>query len=381
MPTYTRLENPNRLAALALTAGVLLTACQSATPTSTPEPTARVASASPLDVLTTSTLANIDADGDWSAVVQIDISGGQLPYSIDSNWPGAADSTYNVTGSNCELADFAATVQSADGLEYSVNLRVGPSPEMCASRLAQASATPAATPTPAVSLTPESPPTTIAVGVFARVIEQVNFREQPTISGQLIRILAADAVLEVVGGPTVADSLTWWQLKDTDGRTGWSAAQYLAPTTRPGARPTTQPTIAPTQATSPATTPASPEAQDLLNRINALRAQNNLPPYSLNDRLSQAALRQSQDMARTGNISHTGSDGSSAAQRIRDTGYPAVATGENIYGGASLDDAYQFWSTDPDHRPSLLSSQYKEIGVGIVKGSFLTYFTLTFGAR
>jgi uncharacterized protein YkwD len=162
-----------------------------------------------------------------------------------------------------------------------------------------------------------------------------------------------------------------------------SAAAAPTPTPQPdsgAATGTPAPTLA---ASAPAATTsgASSEAADLLNRINAVRAQNSLPPYTLNDQLVAAAQRHSQDMANTGNISHAGSDGSTARDRILATGYAAVATAEGIYAGASLDDAWNFWSTDPDHRPSLLSAQYKEIGLGVVKGASLTYFTVTFGAR
>jgi uncharacterized protein YkwD len=150
------------------------------------------------------------------------------------------------------------------------------------------------------------------------------------------------------------------------------------------------PTVVPTDAPAPATAPPADttagvpagDALEMLNRINALRAQNGLPPYAYNAQLAAAALRHAQDMANTGNISHTGSDDSSARDRILAAGYPATATSEGIYGGASLDDAYNFFSTDPDHRPSLLSTQFTEIGVAAVKGDgFLTYYTIDFGAR
>ncbi len=90
-------------------------------------------------------------------------------------------------------------------------------------------ATPTATPTP----TPLPVPTEIAVGVFVRVVDGVNFRIEPTTQGQLIRTLADGVVLEVIGGPTDAEALTWWQLRDVDGSIGWAASQYLAPTAPP----------------------------------------------------------------------------------------------------------------------------------------------------
>ncbi|HLF26368.1 MAG TPA: SH3 domain-containing protein [Anaerolineae bacterium] len=92
---------------------------------------------------------------------------------------------------------------------------------------------PTDTPTPTPTPTPVPPPTTIAVGGFVRVVEGVNFRTEASTQGQLIRSLADGVVLEVVGGPTEADGLTWWQLRDVDGSIGWAAAQYLVPAPPP----------------------------------------------------------------------------------------------------------------------------------------------------
>ena len=85
------------------------------------------------------------------------------------------------------------------------------------------------TPTP----TPVPPPTEITQGGFVKVVGGVNFRSEAGTQGQLIRVLADGLVLEVVGGPTEANKLTWWQLKDVDGSIGWAASQYLAPVAPP----------------------------------------------------------------------------------------------------------------------------------------------------
>jgi hypothetical protein len=126
-------------------------------------------------------------------------------------------------------------------------------------------------------------------------------------------------------------------------------------------------------------------AFDLLRRINALRRENGLVPLELNDQLSAAAQRHSQDMADTGNVDHTGSDGSTPEQRIRAAGYgPTIhAWGENIYGGgiATVDDAWTFWTTSTVHRANLLSERYREIGIGVATSANGAYFTLNFGAR
>jgi uncharacterized protein YkwD len=126
----------------------------------------------------------------------------------------------------------------------------------------------------------------------------------------------------------------------------------------------------------------------ILGRINALRQQNGLLPLDLSGALATAAQRHSDDMARTGNIDHTGSDGSSVESRIRDAGYGHWRTfgiwGENIYGGqmANVDVAWDFWINSQVHRANLLKPRYREIGIGVGHGANGgTYYTLDFGAQ
>ncbi len=125
----------------------------------------------------------------------------------------------------------------------------------------------------------------------------------------------------------------------------------------------------------------------ILARINALRQQNGLLPLDLSSVLTTAAQRHSDDMARTGNIDHTGSDGSSIESRIRDAGYGHWRDfgiwGENIYGGqmANVDAAWDFWINSQVHRANILKPRYREIGIGVGRSDNGTYYTLNFGSQ
>jgi hypothetical protein len=125
---------------------------------------------------------------------------------------------------------------------------------------------------------------------------------------------------------------------------------------------------------------------ELLGRIDALRRQNGLAPLAFNDQLAASAQRHSRDMADTGRVDHTGSDGSSIEQRIAASGYGGEngysAWGENIYGGglAGIDAAWTFWTNSSVHRNNLLSERYREIGIGVATSENGTYYTLNFGA-
>ncbi len=136
--------------------------------------------------------------------------------------------------------------------------------------------------------------------------------------------------------------------------------------------------------------PAAAQDSDvyqLLARINALRQQSGLLPLDLSSILTAAAQRHSDDMAHTGNIDHTGSDGSTIESRIRDAGYghwrDFGVWGENIYGGqmADVDAAWNFWINSQVHRANLLNPRYREIGIGVGRSNNGVYYTLNFGAQ
>jgi hypothetical protein len=129
------------------------------------------------------------------------------------------------------------------------------------------------------------------------------------------------------------------------------------------------------------------DVYQILVRINALRQQNGLLPLDLSSTLTASAQRHSDDMARTGNVDHTGSDGSTIDSRIRDAGYGHWRTfglwGENIYGGqmADVDAAWNFWINSQVHRANILKPRYREIGIGVGRSDKGTYYTLNFGAQ
>jgi hypothetical protein len=128
-------------------------------------------------------------------------------------------------------------------------------------------------------------------------------------------------------------------------------------------------------------------AAELLARINTLRVQSGLLPLSTSSQLTAAAQRLSSDMAVTGSVDHTTSDGSTMDARIRASGFGAWRSfgiwAENIYGGqtATLDDAWNFWTTSQAHRANLLSTKYREIGLAVATSDKGTFFAIEFGSQ
>jgi uncharacterized protein YkwD len=123
---------------------------------------------------------------------------------------------------------------------------------------------------------------------------------------------------------------------------------------------------------------------EVITALNAYRARNSLPPFTVNARLAQAAQRHANDIACNKLYSHTGSDNSTIQSRIADTGYTAKSSSENINGnyppldGQGVVDWWVNDRGDPRHGQNLLSTTYKEIGVGYAFFDNYGFYALVF---
>jgi hypothetical protein len=122
---------------------------------------------------------------------------------------------------------------------------------------------------------------------------------------------------------------------------------------------------------------------EVLRLVNVERAKVGLNPLCLSTQLTQAAQVHSNDMATNNFMSHTGSDGSSAAVRVDRTGYKFSWRGENVAAGqASPAGVMDSWMNSPDHRANILRPEFTELGVGYALNSnaqFKHYWTQVFG--
>jgi hypothetical protein len=132
-------------------------------------------------------------------------------------------------------------------------------------------------------------------------------------------------------------------------------------------------------------TGVDPTIQRVIDLTNGERAAQGLPAVSFNAQLAAAALLHSQDMASNNFVSHVGSNGSTAGQRIDDAGYPWLSYGENVAAGFSSADAvFKAWMESPSHRENILGASFREIGIAMVQRSGTThtwYWTMELGSR
>lgn len=95
------------------------------------------------------------------------------------------------------------------------------------------------------------------------------------------------------------------------------------------------------------------------------------PPVSWSGSLATAARLHSRDMVAGNFFSHTGSDGSSAGQRILRQGYSWRACGENIAVGVpAVPSVVQGWLESEEHCRNLMDPAFTEIGAGVAVGPY-----------
>ncbi|KOX23459.1 hypothetical protein ADK67_20480 [Saccharothrix sp. NRRL B-16348] len=127
---------------------------------------------------------------------------------------------------------------------------------------------------------------------------------------------------------------------------------------------------------------AAPTYEDrVLTLTNGERAAAGCPDLVPNDKLAAAARRHTDDMARTGNFSHTGSDGSTAGQRVTDAGYPFRLMAENIAAGqGTAEEVVRAWMNSEGHRANIVNCELRDLGVAhAVDGNNKAYWTQDFG--
>lgn len=103
--------------------------------------------------------------------------------------------------------------------------------------------------------------------------------------------------------------------------------------------------------------------------VNAARRDQGLRPLRSDARLMQAAQRHACDIARHGQMTHQGADGSNSAQRAAQAGFSTCLTAENIaFGFRRSDQVVAGWLGSAGHRRNILLDRATHFGLGIAEG-------------
>jgi uncharacterized protein YkwD len=113
----------------------------------------------------------------------------------------------------------------------------------------------------------------------------------------------------------------------------------------------------------------SGQEQSLLNAINRARARHGRQPLRIASPLQRAARSHSNAMMRTGNFTH-----GDWYRRLRRNGARGRTLGETIAWGVGTDGTaaaiVRMWLASPSHRATMLSRDFRYVGVGVATGTF-----------
>jgi len=116
--------------------------------------------------------------------------------------------------------------------------------------------------------------------------------------------------------------------------------------------------------------------------VNAARVNAGLAPVTVVGSINTAAEGHSTYQAKKQKMTHTGSNGSAAGQRISAQGFAWSAWAENVAAGQSdCATVVGAWMGSEGHRANILNPAMTSIGIGAVTGTNgVIYWTMDFAA-
>lgn len=110
-------------------------------------------------------------------------------------------------------------------------------------------------------------------------------------------------------------------------------------------------------------------ASELLADTNRHRAENNLTPLQINEKLSRAATEKAKDMFAKQYWAHTAPDGTTPWTWFKKMGYDYSYAGENLAKNfTTSDSATTAWMASADHRSNILDEHYSDVGFATLEG-------------
>jgi len=131
-------------------------------------------------------------------------------------------------------------------------------------------------------------------------------------------------------------------------------------------------------------------AQEMIEKVNALRDEKGLLPYKTDPILMKVAQSHADYIASTGVLTHFDKNGKRPYQRAIDAGYEVAGNlsaggllTEAIFSGSGIsdDEVISAWQGNAADSVALLSSSYEDVGVGISAANGITYYVLVAGSE
>ncbi|MCL5411074.1 MAG: CAP domain-containing protein [Patescibacteria group bacterium] len=109
---------------------------------------------------------------------------------------------------------------------------------------------------------------------------------------------------------------------------------------------------------------------NVLNLLNQERLERGLPKLVLDSDLDNAANLKSRDMVNRDYFEHF-AFGSTPWDFIKNSGYKYLYAGENLAMDFNTSEGMvNAWMNSPAHRENILNPEFRDVGVGIIKGEF-----------
>ena len=108
------------------------------------------------------------------------------------------------------------------------------------------------------------------------------------------------------------------------------------------------------------------EINEVLRIINGYREEGGLEPLKLNEELTIISCARAEEIAWSGNHTHTRPNLSSWSSIMRDNGFSEGTAGENIgWGYADARSVCEAWKASKTHYENIMNPEFTEIGIGV----------------
>lgn len=116
--------------------------------------------------------------------------------------------------------------------------------------------------------------------------------------------------------------------------------------------------------------------EKLLALCNEARANDSLTQLKLNDALCENAQKRADEIAQTGELSHTRPDGSGCFTAVT-VNYSVV--GENLAkGDGNAENIFKEWMNSPAHKENIMNGNFTQIGFGCAENDGTIYWVQLF---
>ncbi len=151
----------------------------------------------------------------------------------------------------------------------------------------------------------------------------------------------------------------WYIIHLSNNTIGVASGKYLTPYYPPTSQPVPKPTPQPSQE-------VKPDAQAMLDLINAERAKAGVQPLTFDMEVMRVAQIKAQEMVDSDYFSHTSPIYGSPFQMLKDFRITYKYAGENLAGNNTAEEAMLSLMKSEGHRKNILNPNYNYVGIGVV---------------